>query len=240
MAAKLWVVHNSHPCATVERALQLKGVGYALVELPPPLHAAVQRVVFGARTVPAIRFDDGEKVQGSRAILRRLEERVPDPPLYGGAGVDEAERWGDEVLQPLVRRVLWPALAAKPEGIVALQQGGRLPPLPAPVVRALAPGIARVEFRLNGVRPGSLERDLAALPGHLDRIDAWVADGFLGGERANAADLQIGASLWLLHVIEDLRPLLDGRPGMEMARRWFPRDPGTVPAGALPASAVAA
>ena len=39
--------------------------------------------------------------------------------------------------------------------------------------------------------------DLAALPGMLQRIDDWIADGVLGGEQLNAADLQIAASLRL-------------------------------------------
>src|SRR5207253_4946210 len=81
MDARLYVVHGSHPCAAVARGLELKGMPYRTVELPPPLHAAIQRARFGARTVPGLRLD-GEKVQGSRAILRRLDELHPDPPLY--------------------------------------------------------------------------------------------------------------------------------------------------------------
>ena len=40
MPAKLYVVHGSHPCATVQRALDMKAVPYKVVELLPPLHAA--------------------------------------------------------------------------------------------------------------------------------------------------------------------------------------------------------
>jgi len=75
----------------------------------------------------------------------------------------------------------------------------------------------------------------AALPGHLDRIDAWVAAGVLGGGSPNAADLQIGASLRLLATIGDLRPLLAGRPSAALTERWFADFPGDVPAGAYPA-----
>ena len=38
----------------------------------------------------------------------------------------------------------------------------------------------------------------------------------------------------------DLRPLIEGRPGEEIARRWFPDYPGEVPAGAFPAGWVPA
>ena len=43
MPAKLYVVHGSHPCATVQRALEMKAVPYEVVELLPPMHAALQR-----------------------------------------------------------------------------------------------------------------------------------------------------------------------------------------------------
>ena len=76
MPAKLYAVNGSHPCDTVERALQLKGVAYKVVELPPPAHALVMRALFGERTVPALKLESGEKVQGSRAILARLDELV--------------------------------------------------------------------------------------------------------------------------------------------------------------------
>ena len=80
MATKLYVVHGSHPCATVQRALEMKGLPYRVVELPPPMHAALQRVRFGGRTVPAT-LESGEKLSGSRAIMRRLEELAPEPSL---------------------------------------------------------------------------------------------------------------------------------------------------------------
>jgi glutathione S-transferase len=76
---------------------------------------------------------------------------------------------------------------------------------------------------------------LAALPGHVDRVDAWIEDGVLGGEVPNAADLQIASSLRLILTIEDLVRFVDGRPAGELARRVFPTWPGHMPAGAIPA-----
>src|SRR5919112_3362239 len=102
VAIDLYVVHGSHPCAAVQRALELKRLPFRVIELPPPLHAPLQRVRFGARTVPAVELDGGEKVSGSRAILRRLEEIAPEPALWPAddkarALVERAEEWGDEV-----------------------------------------------------------------------------------------------------------------------------------------------
>jgi glutathione S-transferase len=235
MPAKLYVVHGSHPCATVEKALELKGIPYKKVELPPPSHALVMPRIFGGRTVPGIRFEDGEKVQGSRAILRALEARVPEPALYGGEGVEEAERWGDEVLQPLARRLLWPTFQRSPRSMHAYQEGQRSPKLPMAAIVASAPLITRIERRMNDATDAAARADLRTLPGHLDRIDGWIAAGVLGGERPNAADLQIAPTLRLLHSIGDVRPLIAGRPAEELAFRWFERLPGETPAGVLPA-----
>jgi glutathione S-transferase len=120
------------------------------------------------------------------------------------------------------------------------QEGQRLPRLPMPVVLAAAPLILAVERRLNDVDEAGVRADLAALPGHLDTIDAWIAEGVLGGARPNAADLQIAPSLRLLWTLADLRPLIGGRPAEELAHRWFAPLPGSVPAGALPVGAASA
>jgi hypothetical protein len=57
----------------------------------------------------------------------------------------------------------------------------------------------------------------------------------IGGDEPTAADLQIGATLRVLMVVGDLLPLIEGRPGEEIARRWFPDYTGAIPAGAFPA-----
>ena len=234
MPATLFIVHGSHPCATVHKAFALKGVPVRVVELPPPTHAVVMRLAFGGRTVPAVRFEDGQRVQGSTRILRELERRVPEPRLYTGPEVEEAERWGDEVLQPIARRVLWPTFARHPEAMYDFQQGQRSPKLPRPVVRAAAPAIIAAERRLNAATDEAARADLRALPAHLDRIDGWLADGVLGGERPNAADLQIAPTLGLLHTVGDVRALIAGRPAEAFAHRWFDPLPGEIPAGVLP------
>ncbi|MDQ3675265.1 MAG: hypothetical protein M3401_00450 [Actinomycetota bacterium] len=79
----------------------------------------------------------------------------------------------------------------------------------------------------------AVRADMCALPGHLDRIDAWIAEGVLSAETPNAADLQIGSSLRLLLTIGDVRPLLARRPAEELAMRLFGDFPGDVPDGAL-------
>ena len=58
----------------------------------------------------------------------------------------------------------------------------------------------------------------------------------IGGEQPNAADLQIGSGLRLLLTIEDVARWPASRPATQLAFKWFPRYPGRVPAGALPAA----
>lgn len=238
---KLYVVHSSHPCATVKQALKLKGIPFRTVEWLMPLHPVMQRLRFSRRTVPGLKLDGGEKISGSRAILRRLDELVADPPLLPAdvdarAKVLEAERWGDELLQPAVRRIIWAALKRRPTAIPSFQQDSQLPQLPRPVVKLVAPAVIAIERAMNGAADDAVQADLRALPAQLDQIDEWILDGVLGGaQEPNAADLQIAASLRLLSTIADIRPLLDVRPAGALARALFEDFAGEVPAGALPA-----
>ena len=239
MPAKLYVVHGSHPCATVQRALELKAVAYKVVELPPPMHAAVQRLRFGVRTVPGLTLESGEKLSGSRAIIRRLEEIAPEPSLLPAdpderAAVERAEEWGDEVWQPMARRLLWRTFTMHPRAMTSYQEGARFP-LPALAVRALAPLVNAVERRLNGAEEGAVRADLRALPGHLDRIDRWLRDGVLGGETVNAADLQIATTSRLMLTIGDVRPYFAGRPAEPHAMGLFGEWAGSTPPGVFPA-----
>jgi glutathione S-transferase len=238
MTAVLYAIPASHPCAAVEKALQLKEIPYRRVEMIPVLSRVPQRLRFGARSVPAIVFPDGQRLSGSRTIMRALDERRPQPPLLppdGGAraSVERAEEWGDQVLQPLARRVIWAALRRSPGATASYSEGARLP-VPRPAVGLTAPLVARVASAVNGASDPMVRADLIGLPTHLARVDGWIAETTLGGSEPNAADLQIGASLRLLLTIEDVRPLLDDRPAGALARRVFPDYPGNVPAGAFP------
>jgi glutathione S-transferase len=239
VAIDLYVVHGSHPCAAVERALTLKRLDFRVIELPPPLHAPLQRMRFGARTVPAIVLEGGEKVSGSRAILQRLEEIAPEPALWPPDGearalVERAEEWGDEVYQPIARRLLWGALRRRPDALVSYSEGSRIP-LPKPAIRASAKAIIRAEVALNKASEGAVRADLRYLPRHLDRIDGWIEAGVIGTGTPNAGDLQIATTSRLLLTIGDVASFFSGRPAETHARELFGSQPGSVPRGAFPA-----
>jgi len=116
MRAKVYGIPGSHPVRTGLLMLEHKGVPYDLVDVPSVLCRPYLRVTgFPGPTVPAVRLN-GHKVQTTRALSRVLDELVPDPPLlppHGAArsAVEEAERWGDEVLQPVPRRLSYAALS---------------------------------------------------------------------------------------------------------------------------------
>jgi glutathione S-transferase len=238
MDAKLYVVAASHPCFAVKRALELKGIAFKRVEWPPTLHVPLQRMRFSQGTVPGLVLN-GEKVIGSRTIMHRLDEIRPSPPLYPADSearrrVEEADRWGEELLQALARRLTWWTLRKHPRGATSYGEDSTLP-FPDFATVALTPAITRIEWRINDVSDEQTRADLRQLPADLDRVDAWVAEGTIGGESPNAADLQIGSSLALIKTMADLHPMLSGRPVMEIVARHFSDFPGDMPAGVLPA-----
>ena len=203
------------------------------------MHAALQRLRFGARTVPGMTLESGEKLVGSRAIMRRLEELAPEPSLLPGR--PRRARRG-RARRGVGRRGLaadgpapgvGDAHAAARAPWSSYQDGSRCP-LPRPPCCALAPVVIAVERRLNGADEGAVRADLRALPGHLDRIDGWIADGVLGGETVNAADLQIATTLAADADDRRRAPVLRRAPGRG-ARDGAVRRVGRLhPAGRVP------
>ncbi len=240
-ACKLYALPGSHPCAAVEAALKLKSIAYERVDLLPLSQVLVGPLLYGGSTVPGMRID-GERLVGSRRIMRRLDALVPEPSLLPPPGdpsyarVLEAERWGDEVLQSVPRRLIYAAFLRRPAAMESYAANARLP-LPRPLLRPAMPLTARLMALKNRARDESVRADLAALPRQLDRIDGWIAEGLLGGERPNAADLQIGSTIRMLLSIGDVRPLIEGPPARPAAQltRYFPPMVGEVEAGVLPA-----
>jgi glutathione S-transferase len=237
---KLYALPGSHPCAAVEVAMQLKSIDYQRVDLLPLAQIAVGPLLYGGATVPGLRVD-GERLAGSRTIMRKLDVLVPDPPLLpppsdavARARVLEAERWGDEVLQSVPRRLLDAAFLRDPACMESYAGDAKMP-LPRPMLRPALPLTAKLMAKRNKADDGKARADIAALPAQLDHIDAWISDGVLGGDQPNAADLQIGSSIRLLMTLGDIRPLIEGH-ACEALTRWWPQpQAGEAPAGTLPA-----
>lgn len=239
MTATLYAVPASHPCAAVEEALKLKSIPYKRVDMLPLAQLAAGPVLYKGVTVPGLRID-GTKLVGSRAIMRHLDAIEPQPALLPAdeaarAAALDAERWGDEVLQSAVRRILDAAFLRAPRAMEGFAADARLPLSPKSM-RPLMGLTARLMAIRNSARDAPVQADLAALPRHFDKIDRWIAEGLLGGDSPNAADLQIGASIRLLWTICDTRPLIEAHPEAQALMRYFSKpQAGEIPAGTLPA-----
>jgi glutathione S-transferase len=213
--------------------LERKGIPNSRIDQVAVLSKPILRAAgFPGVTVPALRID-GRRIQGSRAIARELDRMVPEPPLFPAddgdrAKVEEAEAWGDEVLQDAARRLVWNLLSKDSSAIESYLTGARLG-LPVPVAAKTAPPIAKLSARFNKADDAHAIADIAALPGMLDRIDAYIAEGVIGGSEPNAADFQIAPSVALLMTLDDLRPHIEPRPAGGLARRLVPDFPGHTP-----------
>ena len=82
--------------------------------------------------------------------------------------------------------------------------------------------VPRILGRVFAASPASDSELLAELPPMLDRIDAWIADGTLGGAQLNAADFMVAPSLALILYRPDVLPLFEGRPALELVDRLLP------------------
>lgn len=239
MRARLFVIPGSHPSMAARLMLERKGLEYKRVDLIPVVSKAVLKAQrFPGVTVPALKID-GRRVQGTRQIALALDELRPDPPLLPAdperrAKVEEADHWADGELQSLARRTLWWALRRDRAPMATYAEGARLG-LPVGLAVKTAAPIVALAARLNEATDENVQRDLAGLPAALDRVDALIADGTIGGPEPNLADYQVAGCVRLLLSVDDVKPLIEGRPAAELARRLVPDFPGRVPAGALPA-----
>ncbi len=231
--AKLYVIPGSHPSRSAMLMLERKGIPYKRVDLMPVISKGILKAQrFPGITVPALKLD-GEKVQGSMEIGRELDRIQPDPPLYPAdpelrGKVEEAEAWGDE-FQQKPRRFSWWAFKRDRAPMASYSEGARLG---IPVGLAVKTGgpIVALAARFNESTDEKVRADLSSLRDDLDRIDAWIKEGVMGGPEPNAADFQIAPSLRLLMSFDDLRPFIEGRPCGEMANRIVPDFPGRTPA----------
>jgi glutathione S-transferase len=237
VSVKLYVLPGSHPCAAVEVAMRMKSIPYKRVDLLPMVPLAVGPLLWGGTTVPGVRMN-GEKLVGSRTIMRQLDAMVPEPALLPADAkqreqVLEAERWGDEVFQSMPRRILDAAFLRDASCMESYAAEAKMP-LPRPMLRPALPLTARLMAFRNKAQDENVLADIRTLPAQFEKIDAWIAEGLLGGEQPNAADLQIGSTIRLLETIADMRPLLDGHAATQLTR-YFPPMVGEAPAGTLPA-----
>jgi glutathione S-transferase len=232
VGATLYSLSTSHPALAVRGMLERKGIEHRVVDLVPGLQPlAVRALGFPRYTVPALRIE-GRRIQGSREIARALDELRPDPPLFprepeARRRVEEAERWGEEVLQEVPRRLFrW--MAAHHYDVrrwLAVEASG----VPLGGVLARPSLQARLFARASGAGEARVRADLAALPGHLAEVERLRGAGVIGGPDPNAADFQIASSLCSIAKLGDLTPYLEVHPAIQWAATVVPPLPGPVP-----------
>ena len=244
----LYVIPGSHACRSAMLMLRHKRVPYRRVDIVTLLHPVVVRMLgfdaggqtrtaggrrtFGLRfgdrlgTVPALAAN-GERISTNHGIARFLDERHPQPPLFPRdpakrTAVEEAESWGNETLQMAARRIPGAAAVRDPATFSHSAGDGRLGYLLYKrelTRRLVVPRILRGVFATG---PAVEDELLAELGAMLDRIDAWIADGVLGGEELNVADFVVAPSLALILYRPDVRPMFEGRPALQLVDRLLP------------------
>ncbi len=222
MTAILYAIPGSHAVRTGELMLEHKGIDYTRVNYPPGAHRVLVRLRgFPGDRVPAVLFDDGRRAQGTRELPRVLDELQPEPRLVpDNPRALEAESWADEVLQQWARRMAAYTGARDPDALAGRGADGRLGPL---LTRHERPrrAVARMVLFAFGVTEAQQRDDRERTGELLDRVDAWIAEGVLNGERLHSADFAIASSLALVEYVIALQPELQRRPLMRLVDRVF-------------------
>lgn len=237
MGITLYGTKPSPPTHSVRLMLEMKGLDHKDVWLLPGLHPALLRTRgFRGGTVPGIKID-GRRLQESRAISRALDELKPDPPLFPAdtekrLEVEEAERWGDEVLQDVPRRIVRWLSVHRPETRVMIAEEIGVP-LPKLAAWLNAPTARYMANKVDSDR--EIRNAIASVGEVLDHVDDLIERGVIGGDPPNAADFQIATSVRALLTVRDLDRATQGRPAADLAMRLVPEFGNDFPAGLLPA-----
>ena len=245
---KLYVIPGSHACRSAMLMLEHKRVPYRRVDIVTLLHPIVARLhgfdaggqtrAAGGRRTLGIRMGDrlgtvpalaanGHRISTNHGIARFLDEQHPEPPLFPAdparrAAVEEAERWANDTLQMAARRIPGAALVRDPATFGRSSGDGRMGYLlyKRELLRRLI--VPRIIAGIFATSPAADRELLAELSVLLDRVDAWIADGVLGGEHLNAADFMVAPSLALILYRPDVMPMFEGRPALELVDRLLP------------------
>lgn len=239
MGITLYGTPPSPPSHSVRLMLERKGLDHKMVWLLPGLWPALLRTRgFRRGTVPAMKID-GRRLQSSREISRALEELRPEPPLFPADGplrsrVEEAERWGDEVLQDVPRRIVRWISVHRPEARVMIAREVGIP-LPRVAAWVNVPAARHLARKVDAHEEDVIRGAIAQVPEVMGHVDGLIADGVIGTDQPNAADFQLATSVRALLTVRDLDPITQGRPAAELAMRIIPSFGNDFPAGTLPA-----
>jgi glutathione S-transferase len=230
MKARLIGVPGSHPSRAAELMLRHKGIEYTRFDLPNMSHKYILPLMrYRAATVPVMKID-GRRVTTTRRIARALDALRPEPPLFppgDRATVEGAEAWADATLQDGVRQLARWSAPRDPGAMGSFLEGARMG-VPTGLVKAALPVLRPVLALQMRVTDETARACAEALPGQLDRVDALLAEGVIGGPQRNAADFQIATSVRLAMCFDQFRDAIAARPAGGHAMRVCPDYPGHI------------
>jgi glutathione S-transferase len=233
---KLYGTLPSPPSHSARLMLEFKGLDHKVVWLLPGLWPALLRTRgFRGGTVPAMKVD-GRRLQGSTVISRALEQLKSEPPLFPSdperrLAVEEAERWGDQILQNVPRRIVRWLAVHRPETKVLIAKDVGIP-LPRFAAWINTPAARHLANKVDADR--EIQNAIAQVPEVLEHVDELIAEGVISGEGPTAADLQIATSVRALLNVRDLDSVTRNRPAADLAMRYLPEFGTDFPAGLLP------
>ena len=204
---RLTLIHVpvSHYSEKARWALDYKRIPHTRRWPPGGFHPVVTWILTRGRhqTVPVLVMD-GEGIGDSTEIIRRLEERFPEPPLYPADPADrrralELEDFFDEELGSYVRRMAYHHMVTEPDLLAELtlhqvQYGPR-------AMLGLNKRILRrfLDLRFSTNSPEKAREAEEGVVVALDRLDAELEGReYLAGDRFSVADLTAAALLYPL------------------------------------------
>jgi glutathione S-transferase len=194
----LWQYSFSNFNEKVRWALDHKSIPHRRRSLFP---GGPRSVMFSRRGTLPVMDLDGERIVDSTRIIRALEQRYPEPPLYPADPEErrralELEEYFDERAGHDVRRVLFWDIRGEP-GWIADFMATDQTPIRRVALRAMLPGVRMVMRRRFAITEDDAERSRAVVRAALDRIESERAGrDHLVGDIFSVADLTAASLLY--------------------------------------------
>jgi glutathione S-transferase len=199
----LYHVPVSHYSEKVRWTLDHKRIPHTRRWPPGGFHPLVTWIVTRGehQTVPVLVLD-GEAIGDSTEIIRRVEERWPEPPLYPSDPDErkralELEDYFDEQAGPAVRRLVYHHLTSDPELLaeLTLHQAQYASEATVDVTKKVLKYFLNLRFGTSD--PERAKRSEERLVGALDRLDSELEGReYLAGGRFSVADLTAASLLY--------------------------------------------
>jgi glutathione S-transferase len=223
VSATLYVIPGSLSSTVAKLLVEHKGIAYREIALVNPLHRTiVQALGFPGFKTPSL-STDGRRLHGTMAIAEGLDEIQHDPPLFPDEPeqrerVLEAQRWAEETLETLPRRIAVLRERPPPEDESQDEEGNVLARVAGEIVALGAQPLMWLHDRVVGGHEEAVAKALGELSAAMDHIDGLIEAGVLGANpHPNAADFQIAVRVRELMQDDLIRDQVDGRPA---ARHW--------------------